>query len=120
MGYPAAMDIKTENGKYIFSGEIWSNTSPRSLDCKMFDIISDLVQQGLASHIREPENYYRFVVKVEKATDLVKKILIPLVETIQDNEGVAKKEQRNAEALERLKSFPSDESLIIEAWGAMF
>ena len=144
MSYNPCIDIDTESGENILRYDF----SDFSLERKLFDMISDLVNQGLASYTEKTVDlYYPAVVNVHKATDSVKKMLLPIVEEIAtidsglymsrshyertaNDENLKKEHERwkatieNAErriatGLEALKSFPDDERFIITAWGTL-
>jgi len=138
MSYSPCIDIKTENGDHILSCD-FSRGGYLSLESKLFDMMSDLIKQGWASYTEESKGLYPAVVKVHKANDLVKKIMMPIIEEIvadvatgfslnwveslymcdfmiqEHEEQIA----RLAASLETLKSYPSDEGFIVTAWGTL-
>ena len=81
MSYSPMIGIETETGESILSCDFSSGGYP-SLEGKLFDMISDLVRQGLASYSEDTKDRYPATVIVHKATDAVKKIMLPVVEEI--------------------------------------
>jgi len=147
MSYNPMIKIETENGEDVLSCDFSSGGYPISLENKMFEMTSSLCRKDLASPTKESIGGYPTVVKVHKANDLVKKIMLPVVEEIFDcdlplrnaryhykrtanNEDlkpeheewkmkVENGERYNVACLEALRSFPSDEGFIITAWGTL-
>jgi len=146
MSYNPMIHIKTKNDEDILWCEF--SNSHIGLESELFDMIENLVRQELASYLKGSKwDCYPVVLEVSKASDSVKKILIPIAEKIaaQDKsldivrfhcertenredlkqehekwkEQLKKREQRNIAELEALKVFPSDEGFIIEAWGTL-
>jgi len=110
--------IETKTGERILYHDFSGGGYP-STEGKLFDMINDLIHQGLASHIEESRSHYPSVVKVPKATDLVKKIMLPVFRVwcqLQEKEALEKYEQEMDVRFEALKSFPCDEGLVITAW----
>jgi|GEM_PF-2706814 len=79
MSYNPMIKIETETGEWILSHDF---SSGGYLENKMFEMTASLCRQGLASPTDESKGGYPTVVKVHKATDSVKKIMLPVVEEI--------------------------------------
>ena len=73
--------IEIKTGERILSCGFSSHDRP-DLETKMFDIINDLVQQDLALHTSASKGRCPAVVSVHSANDLVKKMLMPVIEDI--------------------------------------
>jgi len=130
MSYNPMIKIETETGEWILSHNF---SSGGYLEDKMFEVTSSLCRQGLASPTNESSGGYPTVVKVHKATDSVKEIMLPVIEeilspkhtlfhvwrTLKEREALEKYKHKMNVQLEALKSFPDDEGFIITAWGTL-
>jgi len=147
MSYSPMIKVETESGERILGCDFSGGGYPKNPENMMFEMTASLCRQGLASPTEDSKGGYPTVVKVHKATDLVKEIMLPVVEAIfarnialrnahyhyertANNEGLKSEHEEwkmkvengkryNVVCLEALRAFPSDEGFIITAWATL-